>query len=64
MVTTHNCSDAALKWVNAAGAAIPSVSRGVFNNTPGDLGQAVKQRAGAQNYQSQATAPASHGPCN
>ncbi|SFA41224.1 hypothetical protein SAMN04488511_102274 [Pedobacter suwonensis] len=45
----YNCTDAAISWMNAAGANFGTYSSysGVFRNTPGDFGQDLRGRAGA-----------------
>ncbi len=59
---TYNCTDAALSWMNAAGANISSVPRGLYNNTPGDLGQALRSKPTAN--KNGGNAAAGKGPCN
>ncbi|WP_143009657.1 hypothetical protein [Pedobacter soli] len=46
-LTSYNCTDAALGWMNAAGANLANAPRGLFNNTPGDLGQALRNKSNA-----------------
>jgi hypothetical protein len=59
--TEYNCTDAALYWMNKAGTHLPTASRGLFNNTPGDFGQALRNIGGANT--TPGTAPQGHGPC-
>ncbi|MFC3560832.1 hypothetical protein [Pedobacter jamesrossensis] len=61
-VLNYNCTDAGLKWMNAADANFSSVSRGIFNNTPGDFGQALRNNPDADG--NPGIAPNSKGPCN
>ncbi len=63
--TEHNCTDAAISWIDDAGALFanpPATTRGIFNNTPGDFGQALAGVSGSSTVPG--TAPQSHGPCN
>ncbi|WP_293743677.1 hypothetical protein [uncultured Pedobacter sp.] len=46
-LTSYNCTDAALNWINAAGANLASAPRGLFNNTPGDFGQVLRNKSNA-----------------
>ncbi|KQB99796.1 hypothetical protein [Pedobacter sp. Hv1] len=61
-IFNYNCTDAALKWMNAGGAGLDDVSRGVFKNTPGDLGQALRSKSGA--VTTGGSAVGGKGPCN
>lgn len=44
----YNCSDAALSWLKAGDIEIPDASRGLFKNTPGDLGEELRKLPGAK----------------
>lgn len=61
-VLGYNCTDAGLKWMNAADAGLPDASRGAFKNTPGDYGQELRNKSGAN--KAGGNAPNSKGPCN
>jgi hypothetical protein len=61
-VLNYNCTDAALYWMNAAGANLADKSRGVFKNTPGDYGQELRNISTAN--KNGGIAPQSKGPCN
>ncbi|MGB4773869.1 MAG: hypothetical protein WBP45_01740 [Daejeonella sp.] len=58
----YNCTDAAKLWLFMGGASLPSAPRGAFENTPGDFGQALRNKPGAK--LTYGTAPAGKGPCN
>lgn len=59
----HNCTDAALSWMGAAGIVLPTGNgRGPFVNDPGDFGQALSTVNGVST--TSGTAPQSHGACN
>lgn len=59
----YNCTDAAINWMTNAGINLPNSSpRGIFNNTPGDFGQALRQIANAN--KNSGFAPTGHGACN
>ena len=62
-VLNYNCTDAALKWMNAADSNLSSVPRGIFNNTPGDFGQELRNNYETSN-KSSGKAANSKGPCN
>lgn len=58
-----NCVDAALTWTLAGGISLPtSAPRGIFKNTPGDYGQALRKVSGVNT--NSGYAPSSHGECN
>ena len=63
--TEYNCTDAAISWMKAASVTIPIiVPRGIFTNTPGDYGQALRAFPNSSSTPVNITAPVSHGPCN
>lgn len=62
LVNSYNCTDAALLWMNAADAGLAGAPRGVFSNTPGDYGQALRAKSDAN--KTGGVAPNSKGPCN
>jgi len=43
----YNCTDAAISWMNAGGANFLNSSTGLFRNTPGTFGQALRAKSGA-----------------
>lgn len=43
----YNCTDAAISWMNAAGAGFGNSTSGLFKNTPGDFGQVLRNKQGA-----------------
>jgi hypothetical protein len=60
----YNCTDAALTWAFTAGHyEIPSPSRGVFSNTPGDCGAAL-YNSNLNVNKTAGNAPIGKGPCN
>jgi len=61
-VWEYNCTDAALRWMNAAGAGLSSISRNLFSNTPGDFGQALRTNPNADS--TGGYGPGGKGPCN
>lgn len=61
-VLSYNCTDAALRWMNAAGAGLTSVNRGLFNNTPGDFGQELRTKPNTDTAGGYANGGG--GPCN
>lgn len=59
----YNCTDAAINWMVNAGVNLPNdVPRGIFNNTPGDYGQALRQLSDSS--KAPGAAPNGKGPCN
>jgi len=42
----YNCTDAAISWMNAAGANFGNSSSGIFRNTPGEFGQMLRTKQG------------------
>jgi hypothetical protein len=59
----YNCSDAAIHWMINAGVNLPNdVSRNIFQNTPGDYGQALRQLTNSN--KSSGFAPNGHGSCH
>ncbi len=59
----YNCTDAAIQWMRNASVTMPaSTNRGIFVNSPGDYGQALKNLNGANT--TAGNAPISHGACN
>lgn len=58
-----NCTDAAIEWMTSAAVVLPQdASRGYFQNTPGDYGQALRNTSGSN--KAGGNAPTGHGPCN
>ena len=43
----YNCTDAAISWMNVAGANFRDSSFGLFKNTPGAFGQVLRNTPGA-----------------
>ncbi|MDR6516663.1 hypothetical protein [Chryseobacterium camelliae] len=43
----YNCTDAAISWMNAAGANFQNSSTGLFRNTPGSFGEVLRAKSGA-----------------
>lgn len=43
----YNCTDAAISWANAAGVSFGNTTMGLFNNTPGNFGQVLRTKEGA-----------------
>lgn len=60
--TEYNCTDAALSWMNAAGASFGNSSTGLFKNTPGDFGQVLRNKSGT--VLSPGKGITGKGPCN
>lgn len=60
--TEYNCTDAAISWMNAAGAQFKDSSFGMFKNTPGSFGQVLKEMPGANLYPQNGIY--GKGPCN
>lgn len=58
----YNCTDAAISWMNAAGANLTGGGTMPFNNTPGQFGQVLRSKNGSV-YQDSAVGY-SKGPCN
>jgi hypothetical protein len=61
--TEYNCTDAAKNWMSSASVSTPSAARGLFTNTPGDFGQALRSTPGIISS-NPGVASTSHGPCN
>ncbi len=59
---TYNCTDAALSIMNDGGANFSGVPRGGFNNTPGDFGQVLRSKPGAN--KNGGSGVSGKGPCN
>ncbi|RZJ49682.1 MAG: hypothetical protein EOO44_17825, partial [Flavobacterium sp.] len=60
--TEYNCTDAAISWMNAAGANFGNSTSGLFKNTPGNFGQVLKNIPGANTNPTSGIS--SKGPCN
>jgi hypothetical protein len=60
--TEYNCTDAAVSWMNAAGANFGNSAIGSFKNTPGGFGQVLRNTPGA--YTNPSIGIPSKGPCN
>ncbi|QNR83022.1 hypothetical protein H9N25_13655 [Pedobacter riviphilus] len=60
--TEYNCTDAAISWMNAAGANFGNSASGSFKNTPGGFGQVLRNIPGA--YTNPSSGIPSKGPCN
>ncbi|RLJ72002.1 hypothetical protein [Pedobacter alluvionis] len=58
----YNCTDAAISWMNAAGAKFTDSTTGLFRNTPGSFGQILGSLPGANKTSSPGTV--GKGPCN
>lgn len=58
----YNCSDAAISWMNAAGAGLSTSGTYPFTCTPGEFGQALRSKNGAT--QNTGSAIIGKGPCN
>ncbi|MBE5320737.1 hypothetical protein IM793_16325 [Pedobacter sp. MR2016-19] len=58
----YNCTDAAISWMNAAGATFTNSTSGLFKNTPGNFGQTLRSLPGADTISSVGTI--GKGPCN
>ncbi|WP_367867496.1 hypothetical protein [Pedobacter sp. WC2423] len=46
----YNCTDAAISWMNAAGAKFEDSTSGLFKNTPANFGRALKNKIGVNLY--------------
>lgn len=62
LLNEYNCTDAAISWMNAAGASFGNSSSGLFNNTPGTFGQVLRNIQGAN--KNPTTGISGKGPCN
>jgi|GEM_PF-1979755 len=58
----YNCTDAAISYMNAAGANFGNSSIGLFKNTPGTFGQVLRNKSGANLYPGNGIY--GKGPCN
>nr|WP_315418261.1 hypothetical protein [uncultured Pedobacter sp.] len=58
----YNCTDAAISWMNAAGATFTNSTSGLFKNTPGNFGQTLRSLPGADTISGVGTT--GKGPCN
>lgn len=58
----YNCTDAAMSWMNAAGGNFTNSTSGLFNNTPGNFGQVLRNKPGA--YSNPSAGITGKGPCN
>jgi hypothetical protein len=58
----YNCTDAAISWMNAGGANLSNSPSGLFANTPGKFGQALRLKPGANTNPQDGII--GKGPCN